>query len=243
MSILKLTRIYQQRLLALIVSLTLVLGLLNIVSFPQEAQAQPHILISQQPGSPPSTPPAPNAKPAGGLGPQCSNTAETLIALISEDKPGLTTYENPTLLFYIPFEPENITGEFSVLEWPAETNEIDRARFSLPNTPGIVSIQIQPALNRRLNENIIYHWRFKLLCEENSDSNYEVDAFIQKVALTSEQGNLDTWYDTLALLADQLSALSQNRDVRNRWESLLSSINKASLADKPIVGPVQRLED
>ncbi|XZF63194.1 MAG: DUF928 domain-containing protein [Gloeotrichia echinulata DVL01] len=206
------------------------------------------IVVSQAPGKVPRTPPAPKTGPGGRLDPNslCSKqTKSRLTALIPlNPNPALTTSAYPTFLFYVPYESNNIRiGEFSVLDWPDEETQRYETSFTLPRTPGIVSISIPSSLQYDFKINQIYHWYFQLYCNESTRSE-DVNGFVERVTLTSDiERQISTstsgiWYDDLAKLAERLRVSPQDPTLRNRWTQLLNSINSKHLAEEKLVGPV-----
>ncbi|MFK0733481.1 MAG: DUF928 domain-containing protein [Gloeotrichia echinulata HAB0833] len=218
------------------------------------------IVVSQAPGKVPRTPPPPKREPLGGLDPNSSCSKQTksrLTALIPlNPNPALTTSAYPTFLFYVPYESNNIRiGKFSVLDWPGEETQRYETSFTLPRTPGIVSISIPSSLQYDFKINQIYHWYFQLYCNESTRSenvngfnestrSEDVNGFVKRVTLTSDiERQISTstsgiWYDDLAKLAERLRVSPQDPTLRNRWTQLLNSINSKHLAEEKLVGPV-----
>lgn len=215
--------------------------------------------LKQLPPAPPSTPPPNRTRSGGSLGGDvvCAAGNQNLMALVPVENPVLTTAERPTLLFYVPFGAEQVAyGEFSVLIGPQETQRLYQTRFRLPAQPGIVSLTL-PASSEALQENINYHWYFKLYCanletnlETNPETNAEpqvmqVDGWIQRVALTPERqqqiasASPQIWYDALAQVAAGRLSQPQNSTLQSQWQLLLEQIGQAELVQKPLVGAVE----
>ncbi len=213
------------------------------------------------PPPPPRTPPDNQTKPGGGLGnggstninggniiiSTCKSTSKPLTALIPVKNPVLTTREHPTFLFYVPYASDDVrVGEFSLLVGPEEKTRLYKTRFTLPQTPGIVSITLPSAPEYALKEGQYYHWYFKLYCQSNTSSqpSIDVNGWVQRVALTPERERQikvaapDVWYDALANLAESLRASPQDARLRNDWANLLKSIGSEDLAQEPLVGSV-----
>jgi hypothetical protein len=168
-------------------------------------------------------------------------------ALIPVKNPVLTTREHPTFLFYVPYASDEVrVGEFSLLVGPEEKTRLYKTRFTLPQTPGIVSITLPSAPEYALEEGQYYHWYLKLYCQTNTSSQptLDVNGWVQRVALTPERerqikaATPDVWYDTSANLALSLRASPQDAKLRNDWVNLLKSIGLEDLAQEPFVGPV-----
>jgi hypothetical protein len=190
-------------------------------------------------------------RPGGLFTPSCKSTTRSLTALIPIKNPALTTREHPTFLFYVPDASDEIrVGEFSLLVGPQEKTRLYKTRFTLPQTPGIVSITLPSAPEYALEEGQYYRWYFKLYCQSNTSSQPDVDVngWVQRVALTPERERQikaaapDVWYDASANLAESLRALPQDVRLRNDWLNLLKSIGLEDLAQEPLVGPVIPLE-
>ncbi|MBW4662275.1 MAG: DUF928 domain-containing protein [Drouetiella hepatica Uher 2000/2452] len=204
--------------------------------------------ISQLP-PPPWTPP-PNRTRAGGSlsdAKACTSSTENLLAIVPTENPVVTTLAHPTVLFYVPYGASDVqSGEFSVLVGPNEMTRLYRARFKLPSSPGIVSVKLPETADTALTLGKSYHWYFKLYCTGNTTSkaDLQVDGWIQRVEATPERdrqiqaGTPEVWYDALAKLADHISAMPQNAQLRERWRSLLTIAGAADAVQKPIVGEV-----
>ncbi len=233
------------------IALALSLGISSFLSYPALAQIQIRTLLSQAPPPPPRTPPPDNQRtPGGGLNPSnpsCKSTSKPLTALIPVKNPVLTTREHLTFLFYVPYASDDVRlGEFSLLVGPEEKTRLYKTRFTLPQTPGIVSITLPSAPEYALEEDQYYHWYLKLYCQTNTSSQPSVDVngWVQRVALTPErerQINAATpgvWYDALANLAENLRTSPMDATLRNDWVNLLKSIGSEDMAQEPLVGSV-----
>lgn len=236
------------------IAFAIALGLSSFTSYPALARIPIHTLLSQTPPQPPRTPPPNQSKPGGGLSASdqaCQNTSKSLTALIPAQNPVLTTREHPTLLLYVPYSSEQVRyGEFSVLVWPEEKQRIYKTRFTLPQTPGIVSITLPSLPEYALEEGQYYHWYVKLYCKGNKSSqpDFDINGWMQRVALTPERerqisaATPDVWYDASANLAEKLRISPDDEMLKNNWVELLKFINSEDLAQEPIVGSVIPLE-
>ncbi|NER23950.1 MAG: DUF928 domain-containing protein [Symploca sp. SIO1C2] len=225
---------------------TIILGLTNLRSDSSSAQTPP---------PPPRTPPPNQTEPGGGLNPlnsSCESKNKSVKALVPAKNPVLTTNEHPTFLFYVPFESQEIRyGEFSLLVWPQEKTRIFKTRFTLPQTPGVVSITLPSLPDYALEEGQFYHWYFKLYCQSKSSTQTDLalNGWIQRVPLTPEReaqinsGTPDVWYDSLAKIAEELLASPQDATLRDDWVNLLQVIDSEDLAEEPLTGSVIFLED
>jgi hypothetical protein len=209
----------------------------------------PHAAIAQKPPPPPPKPPPNGTRPGGGLNPHdplsCNSLNRSVQALLPVENPVLTTTDSPTLLFYIPFSAEQIQfGEFTLLTWPGEQQRLYHVRFTLPKTPGIVSVTLPP--QPALQEGNYYRWYFQLYCQDGTGAKPDltVNGMVQRVALTTERerqirnATPDIWYDALARVATQLQTSPQNAELRKNWRSLLQTIEAENLAQQPLLGPV-----
>jgi hypothetical protein len=253
--------------------LAIALELRNFLGYPALAQIQISTPLSYTPPKPPHDPRPTSTVPAGGqnyppadrrrslpdnnepvpgrgLNPSnssCKSTSKPLTALIPVKNPVLTTREHPTFLFYVPYTSDEVrVGEFSLLVGLAEKTRLYKTRFTLPQTPGIVSITLPSVPEYALEQGQYYHWYFKLYCQTNTSSQPSVDVngWVQRVPLTSERERQinaaapDVWYDASANLAQSLRASPQDARLRNDWLNLLKSIGSEDLAQEPLVGPV-----
>ena len=238
------------------IAFAIALSLSSFLSYPTLAQIQSNTLISQTPPPPPRTPPINQTRPGGGLNSfnsSCKSTSKPLRALIPVKNPVLTTSEHPTFLFYVPYGADEVRfGEFSLLIWPEEKTRIYKTRFTLPQTPGIVSVTLPSVPKHALKEGKFYHWYFKLYCKENTTSqpDLEVNGWVQRVTLTPQsvrQTNTaaapEIWYDSAANLAENLRTSPQDATLRNKWVNLLQWINSEDLAQEPLVGSVIPIQD
>lgn len=224
---------------------------LALPPIPQPAQSS-SLFISQAPPTPPLDPPPNGTQPGGGLDPtnrlSCTSTNDGMRALVPVKNPVLTTTNQPTIFFYIPFGSNQVRyGEFSLLTYPTEQQRLYSIRFTLPKTPGIVSVTL-PA--QPLKQGEYYHWYFQVYCRDGNGKQPDltVHGFLQQVALTSERerqikaATPDVWYDALARVATQLQASPQNPTLRNQWRSLLRTIGAEHLAQAPLLGSVIPVE-
>ena len=157
-------------------------------------------------------------------GASCSDLHNGLQALIPIANPVLTTTPYPTFFFYVPVGAEAVQyGEFSLLVWPGEATRHYQTRFTLPASPGVVSITIPELPAHALAEDQIYRWYFQLYCsdEENAQPDFALRGAVQRVAVTPERtqqiqaASPAIWYDSLANLASRLQSLSRRQPATN----------------------------
>jgi Domain of Unknown Function (DUF928) len=227
---------------------------------PEPNSAQPTVdsspsLISQRPPVPPRNPPPNGTQPGGGLTPAadltCNSLENPVRALLPVENPVLTTSAYPTVLFYVPFAADQIQfGEFSLLPYPREQQRLYSVRFTLPQTPGFVSIMLPSQPEYALKEGESYHWYLQLYCKDGTGTQPDLtlDGLVQRVALTAERESQirnatpDIWYDALANVAAQRQRSPQNAALRTQWRSLLQTIGAEALSEEPLRGSIIPLE-
>lgn len=191
----------------------------------------------------------------GGSRGDCGARNEVLMPLTqSDDEAGATIKTHPTFWVYVPYAPNEVaSGEFSLQD--AQRNDIYRTRFTLPATPGIVSITI-PADKPPLEINKQYSWHFKLDCPRQNATQKQafVDGIVKRIALNPElerelnaaknlQERLDfyakngIWYERLNELA--LLRLAEPKSTNDNWSELLKSAGLEYLAQYPIIGSIK----
>ena len=163
---------------------------------------------------------------------------------------GLTVKEHPTFLFYVPYVQRSAVAEFVLQD--SEDNDVYRAQVTLPSTPGIVRMKL-PLESAPLAVNKMYHWYFKVRCQQNMASPVFVEGWVQRVilnptvtnqiatakslqqqvALYAEHG---IWYDTAALLAQIRLQNLEDTTAKANWYSILEAIDLSTLASESIKG-------
>lgn len=212
-------------------------------------------LISQRPPVPPSDPPPNGTQPGGGLDPtarlSCTPANNALRALVPVKNPVFTTTNQPTVFFYVPLGSDQVQfGEFSLLSYPKEQQRIYTVRFTLPQTPGIVSVTVPPRSESPLKQGEYYRWYFQLYCRDGNQKQPDLTVYglLQRVELTAQRerqisaATPDIWYDALAHVATQLKTSPQNSSLRNQWHSLLRTIKAEHLVQEQLLGPVIPIE-
>lgn len=223
------------RLLIPCISLSMILG--TVTELRSETitnAAATETPISQTLPPPPSTPPPNHTRSGGSLGDtDACDAGEPLVALVPVNNPVLTTTDDPTILLYVPDEAESIAvGEFSVLVGVDEMTRLYHGQFTLPPTPGIVSLSLPPRPDYALAEGVPYHWYVKLHC--HNQTILTVDAWIQQSTAPEQP----PWYDTLAEMADRLQQNPTDPQLRQQWQALLATIDADHLAEAPLLGAV-----
>lgn len=236
-----------QRLLQLVFAVGL--AITNLSLYPLSIEAG--TAVSQNPPDPPSDPPPDNqAEPGGGLNPpnlSCKNNEKQLTALVPvKSEQGLTLSAHPTFWFYIPYAPKDIrSGEFSLLTRDGK-KRLYRTSFTLPETPGIVSISLPPSPEYALQESQYYHWHLELYCQPNTSSkpDLKIDGWVRRIPPTPDlerkidAATPDIWYDSLTRIANRRLD-SDSEILKEQWAKLLESINRSDIAQEKLVGPVR----
>ena len=195
----------------------------------------------------------PGNRAGGGSRSPCSSKSIPLTALIPESNWGKTVAATPTFWFYVPYSPDEApSGEFVLQD--EKYNDVYRTPFTLPQTPGFVSLTVQSP-QASLQPDKWYFWSFKLYCGEKSSTPVFVEGWVQRVALTSEleqQLKAATqdyavysangiWYDAVDRLARLRLADTQNVLLNREWVELLESrgVGLNQLTQGSMVGEVR----
>ncbi|MEM7591120.1 MAG: DUF928 domain-containing protein [Cyanobacteria bacterium P01_A01_bin.83] len=200
---------------------------------------------SKRPPPPRRIPPN-KVKPGGGLDftrQACLEDTKSLVALTPINNPVTTTKSYPSFLFYIPDQASNMEyGEFSLLS-ADDKSRVYHTQVKFKNTPGIIKIDLPSESQYALKEGEIYHWYFRIFCQQNTDisASLDIDGWIQRIPLTPsrekmiEAASTDIWYDSLVFTVNNLLDFPQNSQTQNNWRQLLLHINLEYLVDAPIV--------
>lgn len=198
----------------------------------------------------------------GGTGTRgdCLAKEIPLTALVPTSNLGLTVNEYPTFWFYVPYEPNEASGEFSLQD--EQNNDAYRTLFILPGTPGIVSISL-PSTKAPLEIGKKYRWHFKIYCPFQASSESSTPAFVQgwvqrvslnNINLTLENqlkpGNINLkrmalyaengiWHETLTGLAELRRTSPRDLTLDDDWADLLRAVSLEKLFQEPIVGSVK----
>ncbi len=209
------------------------------------------VLISQNPEKSSDKDPPPGRRVPGGdldpINPNCKKTSQPITVIVPANSQGTTTSERFTLWFYVPYAPEDISSaELSLLNRD-ETEYIYETRFTLPKTPGIVSISLPLSAKNSLETGKYYHWYLKFKCKgsTNKAPDLEMDGWVRWIVPTPNQTNQintvtpEIWYDAVNNLANRLLASPQDAKLRQEWIDLLKSVGLTHLAQEPLIGSVQ----
>lgn len=168
---------------------------------------------------------------------------------------GITNEPYPTLWFYIPKLPPNITlAELRMKE--GDRDIFDPAlSIQLPSklyeTGGIISVRLPQQEQLQLNKQ--YQWSFSIICDSTSPAkNPTVSGWVERVTDSEfksqiEQAATDDkkririyaangiWHEAITLLAKQRCANPSNPQLASDWTNLLQSIGQGDIAQAPII--------
>ena len=199
---------------------------------------------------PPRRIPPNKVKPGGGLSysqQSCHDADKSLIALVPVNNPVLTAKAHPSFLFYVPDPPAAIShGEFSILT-ADEKKRVYQTSIAIERTPGIIKIDLPPEERYALEQDLLYHWYFKIYCQDSSVAAkfLDVDGWIERVELTRAvefklaNSSPDIWYDAIANEAEQIIADPQKSTQSKSWSKLMQYINLGHLTD--IIIPINNI--
>jgi Domain of Unknown Function (DUF928) len=205
---------------------------------------------------------ASNGRPSGRKGTgsrsnSCPVMKTPITALIPFNSLGLTVDKSPTLWFFIPYQPGQISsGEFSLQD--EENNDVYRTPLTLPEKPGIVSFTIPREVS--LEPNKEYKWFLKMYCRDAANPKFtKLSDFVyglvkwvsltpalenrlknatvprERISLYAENG---IWYSALTDLAKLRLAQPNNPILNQDWANLLQDVGLEDLANEPIIGKV-----
>ncbi|MEG4944235.1 DUF928 domain-containing protein [Microcoleus sp. F4-D5] len=227
------------------------LAVINVTNCLVLGQVQLNLnnLVVSESQQPPVNSRPPDRKPSGTRGP-CEETAGLpFTPFLPPNSPDFlvsTITDRPTLWFYVPYSSKSVSyGTFSLED--AEGNRIYKMDFKLPETPGIVSVNL-PQQQKPLEINKTYRWYFRLYCSsQNSSGSNSVShkGLVKRV----DRGNLDAQLQAATIenraaiyIANQLwydmPDLAQIRSRPNDWANILKAMNLEELKEEKIVGPV-----
>ncbi|MDY7015061.1 MAG: DUF928 domain-containing protein [Cyanobacteriota bacterium] len=175
----------------------------------------------------------------------CKPTSQPLTAIVANQGRDLTTSANPTFLFYIPYNPEDINSiTFSINKTEGETiyrdtETVYRTNIQLTETSGIIKISIPPQPEYALKSGELYHWYLTASCTSNNSDDVAsqipelvVDGWVRRLPMDSEK---EFWQDEIARLAELYFAEPDNLEYQENWEQLLQNFNMEGLLGIPLV--------
>ena len=194
----------------------------------------------------------PGKRVGGGSRSFCSSTEIPLTAVVPASNVGTTVSDRPNLWFYVPYGSQQAnTGEFVLQD--RQENDVYRQTFDLPQTPGLVSLEL-PQAAPSLEVGRPYRWYFKLYCGDSASATANfVEGWITRIPLESdlataiegkntayqEYGSNSIWFDALDNLA-QLRLEQDNPQLQDDWNKLLSAegVGLGELSQQLLVGEV-----
>lgn len=159
----------------------------------------------------------------------------------------LTTKEQPSFWFYVPYSLDSTPLEF-VLQDDNNTT-LYQGRFSGQiDVDGIVQVTL-PDTAPKLQQNEIYRWFFLAYCDQDTPSFVEgwtarsplSPALSQALstATTREQARIyaenGIWQETLTLVGESYRANPDSPEIATDWTSLLESANLSQLGEIQLV--------
>lgn len=166
---------------------------------------------------------------------------------------GLTTVEQPTWLFYVPYTKNTAYATEFVLQDEQDNSIYQKVAITLPDQPGIIPVSL-PANTSRLEVGKRYRWFLTVNCNEKQESlpvYVYVEGVIQRVNLSQEvTQKLKTataqqqvtiyaqngiWHEALAKLAQLRQKYPQDVALQAQWQDLLAEFQFDDVAAKQIV--------
>ncbi|MBC1236281.1 DUF928 domain-containing protein [Nostoc sp. 2RC] len=169
---------------------------------------------------------------------------------------GLTSREQPSFWFYIPYEKSSIKSLEFVLQTDNDTT-IYRQNITAPPIPGIVRVQLQNQKNI-LEANKPYHWFFKVkvACDSQPGTSNYVEGWVQRVNLDvslreqikksspREQAAIyaknGIWYDALTTIAELRLTNVDDSQLAKDWENLLQVVKLEKLVTKALIRTTEK---
>ena len=184
---------------------------------------------------------APNERVGAGSRQDGCLKEERLVAIIPENRLGLTSQPKPTLLFNIP----STTASSLVLRLKEEGSEtmLYERTLTTPKKPGFAQLDFNEFMDApALELNKIYHWRLTLQCDPDDRSGdvtvsgaikrVEIDpAFTSQLEQSSEGERArlyavnGLWYDAVKALSQARQSDPQNAELTKYWSELFNSEN------------------
>lgn len=190
-----------------------------------------HFLVtqtSQQPKIDFSSTGRPNRQTDAASRGSCDGINATELTALVPNNGGLTVSEYPTFWVYVPNEPKNIKYAELVLQDEAEQKNLERTRYTLQSTPGIVSVTVPSKPQNSLKKGKTYNWYFRLVC--NSGNSFDVGGTIERVSIGSAVNddyqsylNNKIWYDALNNLGKRRRRNPQDPTLKQEWANLLAA--------------------
>jgi hypothetical protein len=162
---------------------------------------------------------------------------------------GLTSMQQPTFLFYLPFAPTCSVARFILQDDKGKM--IYQTSVEVPEKPGIVEVKLPS--NIALQDQAIYQWFFRVRVTEKPRTVadiYFLNGWIQKTSLKPEiiqriessspqeksylYAENQIWYDALSELAQLRAVQGKDETILEDWKSLLEAVGLDAFAKQPI---------
>ncbi|MDY6936624.1 MAG: DUF928 domain-containing protein [Cyanobacteriota bacterium] len=209
-----------------------------------------HSIALTEPESPDTGTPQ-GDRTVGGTRPEttCKPTQKPLTALFANNGSDLTLSAHPTFLFYIPYEPTDIsTIEFLLLD-RSERRTIYRTTLRLIDRPGIVRVSLPEVPEYALEAGETYRWRLNLDCmpDRTVDPDLVLNGWVRRVSLdtpTSAASPLEEyqfyrdngiWYDAIERVAQLHFANPDDGEVDGMWTELWNRLELDWAIEEPLV--------
>jgi hypothetical protein len=175
--------------------------------------------------------------------------ADLTEAKTTETLPPATIADYPTLWFYIPYSPDRLSAEFTLLD--EKENDVYKTTFPLKEKPGIIGLKLPETL-RPLQAGKRYKWVLSVICNPNNrTADISVYGDIDRISLDSAlqvqlkkmsdpnaQSALyaenELWPEALTTLAQARRRNLQDRTLQADWSNLLKSMNLDDIASEPL---------
>lgn len=164
---------------------------------------------------------------------------------------GLTTSEQPTFWFYVPYT-QDLTATTEFILQDSAGNDIYRNAIALPEKPGVIGVSLPYIASLQVGKT--YRWYLKVRCNQQQTASVPiyVEGDIQRVNLDSrvmQQSEAAVspqqkvaiyaangiWFDSLTMLAQMRQKNPNDASLAEDWQSLLQSVKLDNLATAPLV--------
>lgn len=186
---------------------------------------------------------------SGTTRPGCPFVVKPLTPLVPKYYIGLTVFDRPTFLVFVPYSPTNQQlARFTL--WNERENKVYETTFELPNQPGIVSFRLKENAPS-LEVGKTYRWDFSFLCGEGRGFD-SVQGWVKRVTLPDTlKSKLETatprerialyaanslWYEALTELAQLRLKKPEDEAIEADWEDLLRDpdVRREQIVSEPI---------